>query len=352
MEEVKQELPPLKLLKREDLNRFDTIKLTGKNFVTEVDLNARDAMVFGVVKTLPEDEADAVEMLTEFRGFVQQHCGGKTITSFPKEMDMKLAEKAGYKIQFGAENNPNYYIDADVFAGKLEEMKAKKEVKAHLQSLKEGKLTLVNQDALAKKPAALYEFKRKNADFVTRDEGIKLKQGIYSERAEQLKCTNPHNKHYALQLDGKIIGCVMLTKHDDKIYIADYIVAENEVGKKYAQAMIVAAYEDAMQDAQWKDTKGLWLIAGGKAKDEGINLYEHLFGAVLFDDKVQMDQRMIICFGKPGPVLLNKANRSLEGPDFLSLDGKTHDVEFKVQVKDAEVLDEELSSSLFNSVAN
>lgn len=173
----------------------------------------------------------------------------------------------------------------------------------------------MSKEDLKGREAELSELKIKYSSFANEQ---KINFGQYSVKAEEEKLNNPFVEEYALQHNGKLIGCLMHVNYEDLTYDADFVIHPDYRNHGLAQAFTVKAYDDLLENH--KELTGAWFIAGGYGgKDVGAHLYDEVFPSQVIQGNTELQNKigLFLMFGNPGPELLEAGNR---GSDLLVKD--------------------------------
>lgn len=320
----------------------NSISFTTDDFSATVRMNPRDAMVFATIEKLPEDQEARIAALKEFKACLHNDFGGKTFLELdPKYYQDAIA--AGFKATASSANGPftgAKFMDAKTAESAMSAIKDKADIKTWLARFAENKeyqFTRLHKDnAPGNKELyeKLFQFKKEHAGFVNPD---KEKQGLYSAKAEKLKITNEFVDEFVVTKNGEVVGTMMIARHGNMTYFADYIVHKDERSAHLAQAIAYKVYQE-LQTLYPSAFKGIWYIAGGDGdKPLGKHLYGTIFPSKTIDEEVQREQGFLVYLTNPGKILCKAANRSLTAP-FHSLDNLQADVGLHAFVAAKEVV--------------
>lgn len=305
---------------RKITNNHYLVEDTARHFSADIKMNPRDAMVFANVLLLPEENQDAI--LTEFETYLKEQVGGKILLQLPQSVPQTHGE--------AKDMNAVKFITPDSLQS------------AHVASSDKAKLKNIDNQIASKAisffdhPAQftggyekLFTFKKANADFVTEQ---KIKNGLYSAIAEEVKITqNEFAHHFALYDDktNQFIGCIQLCVHHNLGYLSDLIVGKEYRNQGYAQYLLASALTrltELVDKDDHQQVEGAWLIEGGHDEGDPLipvhhRLYDELLGAKPMTADLQRQLGVRLMFGVAKELLLNASNRDKEAPQ-ESLDGK------------------------------
>jgi len=300
-------------------------------------LNARESMVFPVIKKLPKDPEQRQNALRKLKRIVYEEFGGKTATVIPPEYLLD-AINAGFPAK------PSHSIAHLIARNDIARAVRRFQKRSRLN---QEKFTLVDKKVLQLYPDQLYRFKCENSYTVTEQ---KKNEGRYSPFAELEKLKNPYVEHFALLENydpksthaPKIVAYFSVAFHGSYAYISDFITIS---GSRYLFSRIAiqlastavgyccpslvdklipedfslegllssVAFEAIIKDHS--DLRGVWFISSPLMSWVPSFLVNFLAGYQLKPINHQ-DDSLIIHFTQPGPKLLDAANRSREYPYF------------------------------------
>ena len=225
--------------------------LTGKDIMASVSMNPHDRMTFVSLDTLPQDPPKRYKAYALI-GDALKSFGGKILISLP---EIYMEELKGLKDSKALRDNNSSLLTMriEAFLKSMESIKKK---------IGEPGYTLFYRPADYKeKSEALFQFKKQNADFVTRE---KIKDNIYGEDAELHK-TQAATQFTLQDNTGKIFASLLIAHHKTLAYAADFIVDKEYRKQKLGEIICFLAFEKIF--AENPHIQNITFIAGGAGQE-------------------------------------------------------------------------------------
>jgi len=296
------------------------------NVNAKIILDARQAMVFCTIKSLPQDQSDRIQSLTSLKDILYQQYGGKIFVELPDIQYYADALVAGFPAKSPDSSMPN---QSKVFMVTLDNLK---ESLIKLNKVSDYTLEPFQESGISAEQ--LYDFKKQNAPSAVTLE--KIKEGRFSAHAEQIRMKNTSLTQYILKscATSEIVGCLTLVKHGKWLYLSDFITKEENwfsrvqskccccffgemngaKGQKkidLKRLMISMLFNQISNNNAMHRIRGIWFIAPKWLTWVPKFIQEVPFPIELIN---QESHGVFIAFLPPRSKLLEAANRSLDPP--------------------------------------